>query len=383
MSNSQLIIPSVCKVGFNLRSDCYSGKLGYVIYKDNKNIWRKETSWENWRQKEGEKIRSYYGSKEPDKFHGEEVKVLEFENTPRSGFILNRPVGGYKSDWNYRQTYARVWAPIGDNGFEFEITVPNLLYILQETDCLKGKGLWGDFVFSWDKTDLVLLPCCSQDYRKSQVFTQLQTKKITSKELILGATYKTKKEQSLIYLGRMDWSDYGNYYSQFKKNAYIFGGGKDNKQFKAFTSVNSLGECIIDTCCENFADLLESFQKSKYYDPIIKVEFEKVESGDLSESTYYYARSKNEFYYKKVLQPKYFVDENLVEIELLTDGYRSSIKGVNVTEKQKYNFKNFTKKSLQAETKIFKSLRDLETSANLQVCYFVTQKGNKILNTFF
>jgi hypothetical protein len=30
MSNNQLFIPTKCKVGFNLRSDTYTGKLGYV-----------------------------------------------------------------------------------------------------------------------------------------------------------------------------------------------------------------------------------------------------------------------------------------------------------------------------------------------------------------
>ena len=54
---SQLLIPGKIKVGFNLRNDTYTGKLGYVIYHDGK-VWRKEASWEGWREKhvESEKL---------------------------------------------------------------------------------------------------------------------------------------------------------------------------------------------------------------------------------------------------------------------------------------------------------------------------------------
>jgi hypothetical protein len=33
-------------------------------------------------------------------------------------------------------------------GFEFEISIPNLLYILQECTSTKGKGLDGEFVYA-------------------------------------------------------------------------------------------------------------------------------------------------------------------------------------------------------------------------------------------
>jgi hypothetical protein len=46
--NNKLFIADKVKVGFNPRTDTYSGKLGYVIGFDGKK-WRKETSWEGWR----------------------------------------------------------------------------------------------------------------------------------------------------------------------------------------------------------------------------------------------------------------------------------------------------------------------------------------------
>jgi hypothetical protein len=39
------------------------------------------------------------------------------------------------------------------HGFEFEISIPNLLYILQECTSTKGKGLDGEFVYAWDGKD--------------------------------------------------------------------------------------------------------------------------------------------------------------------------------------------------------------------------------------
>ena len=129
MGNKQLFIPTKCKVGFNLRSDTYTGKLGYIIYNDGKK-WRKEPSWDSWRQKEGDMIHQW------DRDTRKSIKslfvgpdVIEFDNIPISGFVLNKKTGGDSSGWNHRQTYSRVYDP---RGWEFEITVPNLLYILQE-----------------------------------------------------------------------------------------------------------------------------------------------------------------------------------------------------------------------------------------------------------
>lgn len=44
MNNDKLFIPTLCKVGFQARSDTYTGKLGYIIAYDGKK-WCKEPSW--------------------------------------------------------------------------------------------------------------------------------------------------------------------------------------------------------------------------------------------------------------------------------------------------------------------------------------------------
>lgn len=179
-----IYIPKKIKVGYQNRYDTYTKKLAYVIYYDEKNKLRKETSWNNWRD---EKI-------EPD----------DFDNEPTRGFVLNKKVGDYSGDWgNHRQAYCRIYDP---RGFEFEITINNLLYILENCDCLKGKGLDGEFVYGWDGKDLILIPVDSPDYKEIKTRTdKIQNgKKFKGKDLIIGATYLTKNNEQWIYMGRFD-----------------------------------------------------------------------------------------------------------------------------------------------------------------------------------
>ena len=124
--NNTIFLPKVLKIGFQKRSDTYTGKLAYIIYYDQNNKLRKETSWISWRD----------GSIDP----------LEVANEPVSGFVLNKKVGDYKCDWNHRRAHIRVYDP---RGFEIEISVENLLYILSNTSSIKGKGLEGDFVYGF------------------------------------------------------------------------------------------------------------------------------------------------------------------------------------------------------------------------------------------
>src|SRR5574344_2684684 len=155
---TQLYIPEKIKVGYNKREDTYSKKLAYVIYYDQKGVLRKETSWRNWIQ--------------------EEMGIDDFDNVPTEGFVLNKGVGGARQSygWNARNEYIRVYDP---RGFEFEISVANLLWILQECTSIKGKGLVGEFVYSWEGKELVLLPVDTLEYKDCQSYTKLQSCKIT------------------------------------------------------------------------------------------------------------------------------------------------------------------------------------------------------------
>ena len=141
--NTTIFIPKTIKVGYQNRNDTYTQKLAYVIYYDQKNVLRKQKSWEGWRDKN--------------------IEPQEFVNEPTSGFVLNKKVGDYKSDWNHRKAYCRVYDP---RNYEFEITIENLLYILENSNSIKGKGLEGEFVYGWSGKDLILIPTSSPDYKE-------------------------------------------------------------------------------------------------------------------------------------------------------------------------------------------------------------------------
>ncbi len=192
-----IFLPKKIKVGFQQRSDTYTGKLGYVIYYDNKGVLRQEKSWEGWRHKNGQKVHVGYEFNSDGKTYNynkqitktlTDVDPVEFENTPIEGFVLNKKVGGNNGSWNPRNTYCRVYDP---RGFEFEIQVPNLLYILEHCNSIKGKGLEGKFIYGWAGKNLVLIPENAPEFKKMEDFTARTTKTIKKSELVLGGIYKT------------------------------------------------------------------------------------------------------------------------------------------------------------------------------------------------
>lgn len=287
---TKLFISKKIKVGFNLRPDTYNGKLGYVIGHDGKK-WRKEPSWEGWRQKfqDGpsfeeekrkqyderlanlkrnnyteeqiaqylpsyEKFQPYFGKFINDK----SIEPVEYDNIPTEGFVLNKKVGGNTGGWNPRATYTRVYDP---RGFEFEISIPNLLFILQECNAMKGKGLEGEFVYSWEGKDLVLLPIHCEEFRASSNFTEVQAGKVGVKDLVEGCTYKDKQLEDFVYLGKFNWfDDYSNILTV--KKSYIFYDLK-RKKIVNFPALTSFSAKITDVVATNYAELMDLFNQSK------------------------------------------------------------------------------------------------------------------------
>lgn len=257
-----IYIPEKIKVGYRNRIDTYNGKLAYVVYFDSKGKLRKEKSWEGWRD----------NKLEPD----------EFDNIPTAGFVLNKKVGDYSGSWgNHRQAYSRIYDP---RGFEFEITINNLLFILENSDCIRGKGLQGEFVYSWSGTDLLLLPTNSPDYKEISVISNKRNSEVwlKGKDLKVGGTYLDSKGKNSIYLGRFD-----KYETSKWKNKVAFGAplGKhyfffqrydlptiDNKIPGIIETYKSLTRIIIETVSEeppaDFASLMEILEESAIYSPV-------------------------------------------------------------------------------------------------------------------
>jgi len=244
----------------------------FIMIKKNK--LRKEASWNSWRDKK--------------------IEPQDFANEPTSGFVLNKKVGDYSSHWNHRQAYCRVYDP---RGFEFEVTIENLLYILENASSIKGKGLEGDFVYGWDGKDLLLMPVDSPDYKEITQYSEmiLRNNYVKAKDLKLGAIYKTKDNEEWIYMGRFDYHttkyerverpQNGYSYSSYRsydsvkvnvnkgKHHFFIRGTEDylNNPYISVLTIKSLGEKFVDTistdCIENYADLFEKLECKTEYSP--------------------------------------------------------------------------------------------------------------------
>lgn len=287
-------IPNKLCVGYNERSDTYTGKLAYVIYYDEKGILRKEKSWNNWRNDDRErKSRIYSGEFTP-------IPSDNYDNEPISGFVLNKKVGDYSGDWgNHRSAYCRVYDP---RGFEVEITIQNLLFILENTSSIKGKGLEGEFVYGWDNKDLVLLPVDSVDYKKHIEFSKAvdSKTKFTSKNMILGATYYSKGCPEMIYCGYSDYFDW-NCVRTGKKHWFYYKDKWTIERFDVFNLTSIIG-CANELPVNNFAELMDKLQKNEMFNPpterIKKVmsfdEFVEKQEKNQNKDTYpfLYTRSK-------------------------------------------------------------------------------------------
>lgn len=218
IKENNFFIPKQLAIGFQNRSNTYSGKLAYVTYYDNTNKLRKEISWNDWRNKD--------------------IDPLYIDNIPTSGFILNKRAGGEKTCWNQRATYTRVYDP---RGFEFEITIDNLLWILEYVNT-ENKELKGNFVYSWYGTELVLMPVVSSDYEESKRLSEQRYNKTSYKtsDLIPGTLYKVKGKDAneLVYIGTVKLStefnksyvnklafvsihDYWRFYSNYDDNINV------------------------------------------------------------------------------------------------------------------------------------------------------------------
>lgn len=326
--NSNIFIPKKIKVGFQERDDTFTKMLGYVIYHDGK-VWRKETSWETWRWKfvneeETQKILEDYNKVRDKKYHigtfeelgyyntGRTSKNLdiiprEFENIPIEGFVLNKKAGGDKSGWNQRQTYCRIFDP---RGFEFEITIPNLLYILENTNSVKGKGLEGKFIYGWQGTELILIPEQAPEYEEMVKFTEIQlSASIQKKDLVPGWKYLTKTKEVVTYLGyfeegRKTYTYNHSFYLPGRKKHWFYSDKYPDYRLdeKYKYSTQTAYKNLVQKLEENpdYPNLLDGLEKLENFQSAMFFEFvpatqEECERGSTTTSTYF-AETNDGFY---------------------------------------------------------------------------------------
>lgn len=283
-----LFVPTKCRVGFQEREGTFTKKLAYVIYYGPKGDLRKEKSWTGWCHKPGDS--TGYG-KNAHKV-SEDVAPYDFENVPTSGFVLNK--GHTRYSWSHfggKSSVIRIYDP---RGIEFEITPENLVALMMHTDCSK-REIQGELVYAWNRGDLMLLPCSSDEYKAAMSFTVLQGKRVSARDLKEGFTYITKKEDHVVYLGRHKWYEVKREYyedaARVGKKHHIFC-DLEGKNFRPVKSVTStVAAQASESHHEQYSKWVDKYLKSPEANgivgwekrPITDKEWEKAYKAD----TYY------------------------------------------------------------------------------------------------
>lgn len=267
MAKNEIFIPKKCRVGFQHRDDTFTGKLAYVIYYDAQGKIRKERSWTNWCHLPGSK--RWNGTEQADCG----IEPYDFDNEPTSGFVLNKGVRRYNwSHFGSGRSMIRIYDP---RGVEFEITPDNLIGLLMHTDCRK-REIQGELVYAWCNGELMLLPCASEEYEAAKDYTKLQGKKVSARELIKGATYITKKQDNLVYLGRHMWYDLKGRWNDDEQcrqgsKQHIFC-DLEGENFKPIKSVPSVIASVVEEHCnDNYANWVDKYlQETTESAPIVE-----------------------------------------------------------------------------------------------------------------
>lgn len=316
---STLYIPKRIKVGYQNRDDTYTKKLAYVIYFDDKGKLRKETSWQSWRDQ----------SIEPE----------EFDNVPQSGLVINKDIKRYNwSHFSSRRTMIRVYDP---RGIEIEITTENLIGILMNADVSK-RNLGGSYVYAWDGKELVLLPTDCEEYQLAANYTELQGKKIGLKGMTPGCSYKTKKQEDYIYVGRYMWYSWVYRYRADEQNKrvgkkmHIF--TKDGKTFEPKSTLSFLAEQNSDEIVSNYAEIVDNFKKTSQSAAVVKFEVEEIPVS--LETTNRYPQHD---YYERLVDGNYFklareiLTPVTVSLHKEYENGKHVFKGYTVSDSQSFN----------------------------------------------
>lgn len=366
--NNQLYIPQRIKVGFQERGDTYTKKLAYIICYGADGKLRKEVSFEGWRDKK--------------------IDTMELDNAPHHEFILNKNIERYRwSHFSSGRSYIRVY---DSRGIEFEVTPENLIGILMHCDCNK-RALSGKYVYAWSGKDLVLLPCDSEEYEAAKNFTSLQHKKIVTKDLVPGCSYKTKKQEDVIYVGRFMWYEavlYGRKGPKPRtgKKHHIF--TNDGKKFYYKTNLEFLAHKNSEDIVGNYAEIIENFQNNIHSVDIIDIRAipATIEAEIVNPSPQWgwsYDRLKRNTYYKI---ENGFVKEFTVEHESSRHpDYK--VLGYKIISRHYSDWSyDISGKTLRTQDRAYYSYREpeilsLEKLLNLGLCDLevTTETGKKII----
>src|SRR5690606_14503666 len=100
-------------------------------------------------------------------------------------------------------------------------------------------GLEGEFIYGWDRADLVLIPVDSPDYQELVRLNELRhsEKKIGARSLVIGGTYRTRENQEWIYMGKFDEYGWGGEKKGKTKSFWFYQRNGENGYFERIKSV--------------------------------------------------------------------------------------------------------------------------------------------------
>lgn len=131
------------------------------------------------------------------------LKLFRLSNAPESGFLIRNDVGKYSSGWRHKSGHCRLYDP---RGFYFDITLENLVYILENTDSIRDAELRGSYVYGWNGDNFVLVPVYSEDYKDAKKENHYHEQhSISEDELTVGVTYLTCQAEKVVYMGRFPY----------------------------------------------------------------------------------------------------------------------------------------------------------------------------------
>ncbi len=139
-----------------------------------------------------------------DNWRDKHIPTKILKNELQEGFIIKEKAG----DSGERKAWVRVLDP---RGFEIEISIDNLLHILECEGCEKEKKIKGKCVYAFDETKLLLLPESSPVYVELKKHSEAMNKKnVVNDNIVPYEVYSNKSNEHLMYLGWLD--TYTKYY---------------------------------------------------------------------------------------------------------------------------------------------------------------------------
>jgi len=189
-----MFIPKVLRVITKEKKTNDNIPLCYITYVDEKGKLRKETSWKNW-----------------GKFD-----LGEFDNEPISGFKMENVVQRSRDWFGSGRNMFRIQHP---KGVVFEISANNFGAICESTEISFGE-IKSECVLAWDKTELALIPTCSEDYQNNLIHTdKIVTGHTKPSDLVIGKGYQDRNGDFVgYYIGKFPTLLYSS--EKVNKNYY-------------------------------------------------------------------------------------------------------------------------------------------------------------------